>query len=140
MLLAQIYPAWGIILHGELYPLPMWEQDTLGGDFGGLQLETFPTPRAHEHKQSVTLKTLSLHTLDLLNYCNVYPTACCNGLRTGSQVVSRVKSLKGVTDEEKQDILMGNGGKLNPDFVEWLMGFPIGWTQLSEGSFGRRTS
>lgn len=22
------------------------------------------------------------------------------------------------------------GGKLNPEFVEWLMGFPIGWTEL----------
>ena len=23
------------------------------------------------------------------------------------------------------------GGKLNPDWVEWLMGFPPGWTDLS---------
>jgi len=23
-----------------------------------------------------------------------------------------------------------NGGQLNPEFVEWLMGFPIGWTDL----------
>jgi hypothetical protein len=22
------------------------------------------------------------------------------------------------------------GGQLNPDWVEWLMGFPIGWTSL----------
>jgi len=22
------------------------------------------------------------------------------------------------------------GGQLNPEFVEWLMGFPIGWTDL----------
>jgi hypothetical protein len=27
----------------------------------------------------------------------------------------------------------GNGGKLNPAWVEWLMGFPIGWSEL-EGS------
>ncbi len=27
----------------------------------------------------------------------------------------------------------GNGGKLNPTWVEWLMGFPLGWTDL-EGS------
>jgi DNA (cytosine-5)-methyltransferase 1 len=24
------------------------------------------------------------------------------------------------------------GGKLNPAFVEWLMGFPIGWTELKD--------
>jgi hypothetical protein len=23
-----------------------------------------------------------------------------------------------------------NNGKLNPEFVEWLMGYPIGWTDL----------
>lgn len=25
----------------------------------------------------------------------------------------------------------GNGGQLNPDWVEWLMGFPIGWTDIA---------
>jgi len=25
-----------------------------------------------------------------------------------------------------------NGGKLNPLWVEWLMGYPIGWTDLSD--------
>jgi DNA (cytosine-5)-methyltransferase 1 len=24
----------------------------------------------------------------------------------------------------------GKGGQLNPDWVEWLMGWPIGWTEL----------
>jgi hypothetical protein len=24
------------------------------------------------------------------------------------------------------------GGKLNPQWVEWLMGFPIGWTDLED--------
>lgn len=25
----------------------------------------------------------------------------------------------------------GNNGKLNPEWVEWLMGFPLGWTDLN---------
>jgi len=32
----------------------------------------------------------------------------------------------------------GNGGQLNPDWVEWLMGWPIGWTaskRLATGKF-----
>lgn len=24
------------------------------------------------------------------------------------------------------------GGKLNPEWVEWLMGYPIGWTELKD--------
>ena len=28
------------------------------------------------------------------------------------------------------DLAAGNGGQLNPDWVEWLMGFPPGWTEV----------
>ena len=24
------------------------------------------------------------------------------------------------------------GGKLNPEWVEWLMGYPVGWTDLKD--------
>lgn len=37
-----------------------------------------------------------------------------------------VKLCSGDNADEKG----GVGGKLNPEFVEWLMGFPIGWTDL----------
>lgn len=26
----------------------------------------------------------------------------------------------------------GNGGQLNPDWVDWLMGFPVGWTDIDK--------
>ena len=29
---------------------------------------------------------------------------------------------------------------LNPDWVEWLMGFPIGWTDVSSGQKSRKES
>jgi hypothetical protein len=35
-----------------------------------------------------------------------------------------------ITQEEKSAMSAGNGGKLNPQWVEWLMGFPLGWTDL----------
>jgi hypothetical protein len=31
-------------------------------------------------------------------------------------------------EEKKKQIL--DGGKLNPNWTEWLMGWPIGWTDL----------
>ncbi len=35
-------------------------------------------------------------------------------------------------DSQQSESLNGvHGGKLNPTWVEWLMGFPIGWTDLS---------
>ncbi len=33
-----------------------------------------------------------------------------------------------ISDEERK--AMRGGGKLNPEWVEWLMGWPIGWTAL----------
>jgi len=35
-----------------------------------------------------------------------------------------------ITAEERRAMRAGNGGKLNPRWVEWLMGFPLGWTDL----------
>lgn len=36
-----------------------------------------------------------------------------------------------ITEEERRNLVSGNGGKSNPALLEWLMGFPIGWTDLS---------
>lgn len=37
-----------------------------------------------------------------------------------------------ITTEERRSMAAGNGGQLNPTWVEWLMGFPIGWTDLED--------
>lgn len=44
-----------------------------------------------------------------------------------------IARLSHLTVQEKKAMVAGNGGKLNPMWVEWLMGFPIGWTS-SAGS------
>ena len=31
-----------------------------------------------------------------------------------------------------EENVVENGGQLNPNWVEWLMGFPIGWTDLKD--------
>jgi hypothetical protein len=35
---------------------------------------------------------------------------------------------KNTTIEEARQMGAGNGGQLNPTWVEWLMGWPLGWT------------
>ena len=35
-----------------------------------------------------------------------------------------------ITEEERRNLTQGNGGRSNPALMEWLMGFPIGWTDL----------
>jgi hypothetical protein len=48
-------------------------------------------------------------------------------------ISAEAKYLAGViTSEERRAMRAGNGGKLNPAWIEWLMGFPTGWTDLED--------
>ena len=53
----------------------------------------------------------------------------CGG--TGNyQQLKALEQARVVSEEERRSMAAGNGGQLNPTWVEWLMGFPIGWTDL----------
>ncbi len=64
----------------------------------------------------------------------MYPTpttgaGLCGG--TGNYQQLKAKEAAGeITPEERRSMAAGNGGLLNPDWVEWLMGFRVGWTSL----------
>ena len=105
---------------------------------GSTHTQLMPTPTAHESKGSVTEKTMKRNSLDLTNYVAVYPTPGTTGLSNGSGNCKRILKMPHLTDEEKRSMRAGNGGKLNPDWVEWLMGFPIGWTKISTELSGRQ--
>jgi len=36
-------------------------------------------------------------------------------------------------DQLDHAVMASDGGALNPEWVEWLMGFPLGWTDLADG-------
>lgn len=36
-----------------------------------------------------------------------------------------------ITEEERRNLTCGSGGSSNPALMEWLMGFPLGWTDLN---------
>ena len=57
-----------------------------------------------------------------------WPTPRTQGMCGGSNAWAKLK--KKTTIEEAKLMGGGNGGKLNPEWVEWLMGWPLGWTDL----------
>jgi DNA (cytosine-5)-methyltransferase 1 len=62
-----------------------------------------------------------------------YPTPTYGKLAGGTGGFNQIEELYltgQVTLEEKKAMQAGNGGRLNPTWVEWLMGFPTGWTDL----------
>lgn len=62
-----------------------------------------------------------------------WPTPGTTGLSNGSgncEKINKIHAEGKISEEERRSMRPGNGGKLNPEFVEWLMGYPIGWTDL----------
>ena len=61
----------------------------------------------------------------------IFPTAVCRGIDGGKH--SR-EMLEKIAKEDARGML---GGALNPVWVEWLMGWPLGWTDLKPLEMGK---
>ena len=114
----------------EMYK-PTWPRS--GTTQNGIAYQLQPSaPRT-----SVIAYSLSLHeTMEwtpTLTFQAMWPTPTYGKLAGGSAAVNHIKAKHQagqITEEEMKAMQAGNGGKLNPEWVEWLMGFPIGWTDL----------
>jgi hypothetical protein len=62
-----------------------------------------------------------------------FPSPGTTGMSNGSGNCEKSNKLHEagvITDDERKSMRAGNGGQLNPDWVEWLMGWPVAWTRL----------
>ena len=144
------WPAAGLMLDGRCYP-----QETLGPttDVAGSGL--LPTPVASDATRGGNTRfsrgnpslTLALRQLPTPTVKGNYNRASYSG-KSGDGLVTALKMLptplardyrsgKGKSSRQRKSpdlptVLMdetgGNDGLLNPPFVEWMMGWPIGWT------------
>lgn len=115
-----------------------------------------PTPRAQNIPTSQKSQKERKSSPGLVDYVRMFPTPTASmaehggpngrdshgkpGLHTTSaslcggsgnyQQLKKLEAAGEITEEERRNMAQGNGGQLNPDWVEWLMGFPIGWTSL----------
>lgn len=104
----------------------------------GLQMAAmmWHTPTANDAKNS-TLPKSQLNRNQLVGQImrTLYPTPTTGaGLCGGTGNYNQLKALEKsgtITPEECRSMAARNGGQLNPEWVEWLMGFPIGWTDLN---------
>ena len=93
----------------------------------------WPTPVASDHKSvkgSLRIK-LSYAIERGATKTRKYPTPCSTDATKWNNMTPEERQRKGqavrlfnVVNEDGEK----NGGRLNPDWVEWLMGWPIGWT------------
>ena len=126
-----------------LYQLQASVHGIKGKGFGSL-----PTPRARDHFPAVDPKQVTMNSKgwtstrkgtgvkygatlpDVVN--KLYPTPTV-GCEEGGEQSKRVEQMKRAGSLAKDVMTSQNlkpGGKLNPNFVEFLMGYPMNWTKI----------
>lgn len=120
--LSKTWPSWGMTLDGCVYEHPMSGRRITATDGSH-----WPTPTAHDAKDSGTAPSEGRRkTPNLAWQVKNWPTPRTKGMCGGSGAWALLK--KNTTIEEARLMGAGNGGKLNPTWVEWLMGWPIEYT------------
>ena len=103
----------GMMRNGKIYEQSTWVRRTGEKGYGLL-----PTPQA----------------IDGNGRCIKYPTPTARDCRGGR--LPETLKLSGRTENnslnDKVNSLEKTTGQLNPQWVDWLMGYPVGWTDLKD--------
>ena len=134
-----IFPRWGMMRDGELWELPMSAHLTEENESG-----FWPTPatkgygHAAEGMVGNLMKKIEAGVISKQEAEQMLSLPHLENHRTWRKKWGTPKaqdSRHALTDRGKSNLGeqvagLHNGGKLNPNWVEWLMGWPIGWTDL----------
>ena len=147
---ASDYRARGPNSHQQGLPeaVRMWPTPTVTGNYNhpgsgpksGMGLATaaklYPTPTQFDATcgdiRGKEYNGQTKHAMKLIQAAKLYPTPTTGaGLCGGTGNYQQLKALEAdgtISTEERRSMAAGNGGQLNPEWVEAMMGFPIGWT------------
>ena len=124
---SETWPKSGIMLHGACWELPTAAPPTAGTESGFLHM--IPTPTAHDahkpHKSDLTARQGGRS----LAASVMFPTPTCQDAKNNGGPAQQRRNTKPLNAVA--------GGALNPVWVEWLMGWPLGWTDLKHSATAR---
>jgi hypothetical protein len=92
-------------------------------------VKLFPTPRASDAekgtrtRQGILKEAERGHGLDLPSHIQIFPTMTVNDSKNNNPPSQRKEN-----GRHSDSLNVAAGGSLNPEWVEWLMGLPVGWT------------
>jgi hypothetical protein len=93
-----------------------------------------PTTQEVEHPNAIwneqmrrVSSTGTTHSMNLADAARMWPTPTANDSKNVNPKPNRFHGLVAEVNQTTQAT-----GKLNPTWVEWLMGFPTGWTDLED--------
>jgi hypothetical protein len=141
MLYSEKWPVSGMTQNGDLYQRHPWELRTCESE-----LSLWPTPTAvtrpmegnvRMYRAKVLTGQMSEAEAEAMLGKSVWeaqgkierwPTPVASDAWTGSLKSSQQKE----GSRHSVNLPTAVGGSLNPMWVEWLMGFPLGWTDLED--------
>lgn len=112
------------------------ERDLKKGNLKGAVM--YATPQARDHRTGQGKRWLDPARSRNLNdqIAAMFPTPTTGaGLCGGTGNYQQLKAMEEsgeITTEERKSMASGSGGQLNPTWVEAMMGFPSGWTDLED--------
>lgn len=92
----------------------------------GMVVAMWPTPMTTDHKQNASPAALARKSPSLGAMVHIWPTS--NAAKAASDMTLTCSGETAVAVAEQAP------GSLNPAWVEWLMGFPPGWTDTGTPS------
>lgn len=119
------FPASGMTVAGTLYPLTTWERRTRGS--GGF---CWPTVRASDGAKGGPGQKFGAGGMTLPAAVKLWPTPTARDWKeSGLEPAAQARKSPCLPASVR---LAGESrpGSLSPMWTEWLMGFPIGWTEL----------
>lgn len=133
---SETWPRSGTMRDGQCYLLPMSERRTSESASGLL-----PTPTATNAHQGLNSKAggNSKGKPLLPMAAMMWPTPTASMMTAADMEQAKYHSSKRPTYQDAKTMERNSrplseqiGGQLNPTWVEWLMGWPIGWTDLEQ--------
>jgi hypothetical protein len=149
---SETWPRWGLMRNGELFPqktlVPHIDEKESGlwptpvADDTGLRKKPYaqggtplslavqakwPTPQASDNKQRATANSTARRMklgkqISLEAAVKFWPTPTAHNAKEAAYPAEYTRNTPTLSAQA--------GGSLNPMWVEWLMGWPLGWTDL----------
>jgi hypothetical protein len=122
-------PAWGMTRSGVVF-----QQQTAARPISATASGFWPTPTASlGSKGGRVTPRKSRHGKSLIEAvaARTWPTPVASMAKGSSpRSLTRRSGASRTRDRLDHAVMASEGGQLNPTWVEWLMGWPIGWTDL----------
>ena len=134
------WPKSGTMRNGRCYRRQMSAHRTYVNESSSPHITEFPTPAATSYGSSGNEgggNTLTAHrpSLETMARKNKWPTPAARDYKGQNCVTTMTRKLEEGKRAQQGQLpnvvaMKGDIGQLNPTWVEWLMGFPSGWTDL----------